>query len=237
VSWQIYDWYLRPHAGYYFIKRACEPLHIQLDPSDGSAWVVNATREDRRNLEARIRIYDPAFKLTRESSATIDVPAGSVREVPDASAREVARSALDGPSAGLLPPGGAGYAALRLYDKGKLVSDNFYWLSPDGRFGFLASLPPAGLEVSAKRGLIEGRSGVRVRLRNGGKAPAFFIHLRIIRGGKEILPSFWSDNFSTLLPGESRDVTWRSIEETLTQEPLRVEVEGWNVPAQAVAVR
>ena len=153
VSWQIYDWYLRPHAGYYFIKKACEPLHIQLNPSDGSAWVVNATREDRRNLEARIRIYDPTFKLTRESSATIDVPAGSVREVPDASAREVARSAPDSPSAGLLPPGGAGYVALRLYDKGKLVSDNFYWLSPDGRFGFLASLPPAGLEVSAKRGL------------------------------------------------------------------------------------
>ncbi|HEX2695133.1 MAG TPA: glycoside hydrolase family 2 TIM barrel-domain containing protein, partial [Acidobacteriota bacterium] len=237
VGWQIYDWYLRPHAGYYFIKKACEPLHIQLNPSDGSAWVVNATREDRRNLEARIRIYDPTFKLTRESSATIDVPAGSVREVPDASAREVARPAPDSPSAGLLPPGGAGYVALRLTDKGKLVSDNFYWLSPDGRFGFLASLPPAGLEVSAKRGLIEGRPGVRVRLRNGGKAPAFFVSLRVVRGGKEILPSFWSDDFSTLLPGESRDVTWRSIEETPTQEPLRVEVEGWNVPAQAAAVR
>ena len=237
VSWQIYDWYLRPHAGYYFIKKACEPLHIQLDPSDGSAWVVNATREDRRNLEARIRIYDPAFKLTRESSATIDVPAGSVREVPAASAREAARSAPASPSAGLLPPGGAGFAALRLFEKGKLVSDNFYWLSPDGRFGFLASLPKAGLEVSAKRGLIEGRPGVRVRLKNGGKAPAFFVHLRVSRGGKEILPSFWSDDFLTLLPGESRDITWRSIEETPTREPLRVEVEGWNVPAKAIAVR
>ncbi len=50
---------------------------------------------------------------------------------------------------------------------------------------------------------------------------------------KEILPSFWSDDFLILLPGESRDVTWRSIEEIPTQEPLRVEVEGWNAPAQA----
>ncbi len=46
---------------------------------------------------------------------------------------------------------------------------------------------------------------------------------------KEILPSFWSDDFLTLLPGESRDITWGSIEETPTQEPFRVEIEGWNV--------
>ena len=208
--------------------------------------MINATREVRKGLEARVRIYDAAFKMTRELSARIDVPASSVREVPAVSTRQAsqAASALQAipskqhaPAGNLLPPGGAGFAALRLFDNEKLVSDNFYWLAPDGRFGFLGSLPKANLVVSAKRGLVDSQPGVRIRLKNDGKAPAFFIHLRIMRDGKEILPSFWSDNFLTILPGESRDITWKSLEKTPAKEPLRIEIGGWNVSPQAVAVR
>ncbi|MEO6843625.1 MAG: sugar-binding domain-containing protein, partial [Ginsengibacter sp.] len=31
VIWQVYDWYLNPNAGYYFMQRAVEPVHIQLN--------------------------------------------------------------------------------------------------------------------------------------------------------------------------------------------------------------
>ena len=30
VVWQVYDWFLMPNAGYYFMQNACEPVHIQL---------------------------------------------------------------------------------------------------------------------------------------------------------------------------------------------------------------
>ena len=34
VIWQIYDWYLEPNAGYYFMQNACEPVHIQMNYDD-----------------------------------------------------------------------------------------------------------------------------------------------------------------------------------------------------------
>ena len=34
VVWQVYDWYLEPNSGYYFMKRACEAVHIQLNLDD-----------------------------------------------------------------------------------------------------------------------------------------------------------------------------------------------------------
>jgi hypothetical protein len=233
VGWQIYDWYLRPHAGYYFIKKACEPLHIQFDAAEGRIWAVNSTREDRNNLGARVRIYDTRFKMTREFSAPVDVPAETVREVRPAGPGHD-RASQPG---GLLPAEGAGFAALRLFDKGKLVSDNFYWLSAEGDFGFLAALPRAGLEVGAKRGLLDGRPVVKVRLMNGGAGPAFFVSLRLEKEGAEVLPSIWSDNFTTLLPAESRDIIWGSVDESAGCGPLILKVEGWNVPAQVIAVK
>ena len=41
VQWQIFDWYLKPMVSYYFIKRANEPLHIQLGLLEPMVTVVN----------------------------------------------------------------------------------------------------------------------------------------------------------------------------------------------------
>ncbi len=227
VIWQIYDWYLRPHAGYYFMKKACEPLHIQLDPSDGRVHVVNSGLEARKGLTAKVFVYDRNFKPVREWSTPLDVPGASVKEVvPPA------------PGPENLPAGGTGFTALRLSEKETLVSDNFYWLSPDGKFDCLAALAPARLEVSAKRHLVAGRPRVRVRLKNGGSGLAFFIAFRMENeSGKDLLPSLWSDDYMTLLPGESKDITWTSVDGAASAGPLKLKVECWNTPAQVVVVR
>ncbi|HEY8970759.1 MAG TPA: glycoside hydrolase family 2 TIM barrel-domain containing protein, partial [Puia sp.] len=47
VAWQVYDWYLEPNAGYYFMQRACEPVHIQLNRDDSSVALVNRTYQPR----------------------------------------------------------------------------------------------------------------------------------------------------------------------------------------------
>lgn len=225
LVWQLYDWYLRPNAVYYFAKRACEPLHIQLNLVDGTVWAINATRQDRQNLEAHIQFYDRTFRKTGEFSAAAAVPALSLREI-----RQEGQDSLI--------PEGNGFAALYLRDKGKLVSDNFYWLSREGNFSFLATLPRADLKVSAKRELKDGHPVVKLRLKNISSGPVFFLALRMGRkGGEEILPSFWSDNYLSLLPGESRDITWTADKEISPRESLlQLRLEGWNLPAQIIAV-
>jgi hypothetical protein len=224
VSWQIYDWYLRPNAGYYFIKRACEPLHIQLNIIDGSVWAINATRQDRTNLEAQVRVYDQKFRKIRESAAAASVPALSAREVK-----------WTGP--GKLLPDGAGFVALSLHDKGNLVSDSFYWLSRDGDFKFLSALPQVRVKASARRELKSGQTVIQVRLKNNGSSPAFFLALRMQKkGGKEILPSFWSDNYLSILPGESREITWSADDEMSLREGLQLRLMGWNLREQVFNV-
>ncbi|HOM17910.1 MAG TPA: hypothetical protein PLQ00_11315, partial [Thermoguttaceae bacterium] len=32
VEWQLYDWYLRPMVSYYAVRKACEPVHVQMEP-------------------------------------------------------------------------------------------------------------------------------------------------------------------------------------------------------------
>jgi exo-1,4-beta-D-glucosaminidase len=160
----------------------------------------------------------------RGYSDAVSVPALSSREVKLADSDEYL-------------PGGKGFVVLSLREKGKLVSDNFYWLSQDGDFGFLASLPQANVRVSVKREFQDDHAVVRVRLNNTGSSPAFFIALRMERKeGGELLPSFWSDNYLTLLPGESREMSWTSDREISRRELLLLRLDGWNVPGQIVAV-
>ncbi len=48
--WQLYDYYLRPNAAYYFARRAAEPLHPQLDLRDLSCWIINHNPKKMSNL-------------------------------------------------------------------------------------------------------------------------------------------------------------------------------------------
>jgi exo-1,4-beta-D-glucosaminidase len=132
---------------------------------------------------------------------------------------------------------------------GRTLSGNFYWLStkpetlgdpkldtewyyrPTRDFADLTALgklPPAELRVSAES---ENKGKItRVRLENTGRAPAFFVRLKVTAGagGEEILPVLWEDNYVSLMPGEQREITARHAPAPL---PV-VEVEGWNAARQ-----
>ena len=48
-----------------------------------------------------------------------------------------------------------------------------------------------------------------VTLENPGKSLAFFVRLKVNKGkgGEEILPVVWQDNYISLLPGEKREIS------------------------------
>src|SRR5438046_8232758 len=50
-----------------------------------------------------------------------------------------------------------------------------------------------------------------VSVTNNGSSVAFMIHPRLTRGkgGEDVVPVFWSDNYFSLLPGEKKSVTVR----------------------------
>jgi hypothetical protein len=55
--------------------------------------------------------------------------------------------------------------------------------------------------------------------------------LRLTRGkgGEDVVPIFWDNNYISLLPGESRQLTAVYESSALGGAPPVVEVDGWNV--------
>jgi len=244
MIWHLYDYYLRPGGGYFGVKHACEPLHIQYSYDDNSIVVVNGLYRQFKALKATARVYnlDMTEKFSRQ--VTVDM-------APNASSRLFVLPA----QADLSP---TYFVKLSLQDaSGKLLSANFYWLStrPDilgepksgsdwyytstrqfANFTALNSLPPVNLKVSAISGRNGDEASTRVTLENPSKSLAFFVHLKVNAGqdGKEILPVLWQDNYVSLLPGEKREISAAYAAGLLSGAKPVVEVEGWNVPPKTV---
>ena len=66
---------------------------------------------------------------------------------------------------------------------------------------------------------------------NPSSAVAFMVHLRVTRGkgGEDLTPIFWEDNYFSLLPGESRSMTAKFDPSSLGGKEAVVELDGWNV--------
>ena len=237
VAWHLYDYYLEAGSGYYGTKKSLEPLHVQYSYDDGSVVAVNSTLSASAGLTVRAAVVDIAGVQRWSKTAAIDLPPdGVVRvfTVPD-----------------LADLSKTYFMSLTLSDKaGGVVGRNFYWLSTvkdvldaskrkwyvtptsvHGDFTALAKLPSVnlGLKTAFDREGADNREVVT--LANPGPSVAFFVRLRVLQkpGGAEILPSMWSDNYVSLLPGETRTLTARCAREDVPGAAPAVAVDGWNV--------
>ncbi|MFY9527733.1 MAG: sugar-binding domain-containing protein [Candidatus Acidiferrales bacterium] len=238
IIWHLYDYYLRPAGGYFGTKKACEPLHIQYSYFDRGVIVANQNEQAYPNLTVTSKIYDlrGVEKFSREQK--IDSPADSSIQafvIPDVPA---------------LPP--TYFLKLNLTNSsGQLVSSNFYWLSskpdqldwdrskwyytPQSSFADLtglSQLPAVALKYKSQFHT-EGEKGVaRVQIENPTDQVAFLVRLKVTRGkgGGEVLPVWWDDNYISLLPGEKREISAGFRSNDLQGATPAVEVDGWNVP-------
>jgi exo-1,4-beta-D-glucosaminidase len=90
-----------------------------------------------------------------------------------------------------------------------------------------------GLSTECEQGL----QFVQMTVDNPTKTLAFMVHLRLVKSdGEDVVPAFFEDNFVSLLPGESRylAVFYRAAD--LGKAPAHLEVSGWNVPPQNIAL-
>jgi exo-1,4-beta-D-glucosaminidase len=226
VVWQVYDWYLRPNAGYYYAKSASQPLHVQLHLRTFAVSGVNASFSPAPDLTLRVDLYDAHAK--RVGSTTRQVMLD-----PEQS-REILRLAeVSGWDAGAFR-----FVRLRLSEpSGETVDDNFYWLAPHNDFRPLDSLPPVELSASARQEQRGEELRVTLTLTNPSQHLAFFVNPILTRGpgGDEVLPTFWSDNYFSILPGETRTVVADVDQFRLKGKAAQVRIEGWNVKAAGLS--
>jgi hypothetical protein len=217
VVWQIYDWYLEPNAGYYFMQRACEPVHVQLNLDDSAVAVINRTYTARPGLSVEASVYALDGHVVFRRSVPVSLDTTDVREVLPLS------SILAGTP-------GISFVCLSLTDAhGSVLSRNTYWLEASRHFSALSTMAAAKVETTIVSSHKTARSvDYVVRFRNPGAGLAFFLNPQVTAGGEEVMPSFWSDNYFTLEPGTSTTVTV-SIPIEKAHAPLSMVTEGWNV--------
>jgi exo-1,4-beta-D-glucosaminidase len=241
MIWHLYDYYLDAGAGYFAVKKACEPLHIQYSYDDLSVVVVNSTYESVARLHASIHVHNLAWKELYNSETTLNAGADSAQRV-----FSIPESLYTGTDKIF-------FIDLTLSDaSGRVLSSNFYWVpgtlttfdwaktdythTPAARhedLTALASLPPAKVIARAEfENTSRGRK-LRLHLDNQSTALAFQIRASVrTPSGGLIAPVFWSDNWIELAPGESRTLT-ALLPENAVAAPI-VQLEGWNIASETI---
>jgi hypothetical protein len=220
VQWQIFDWYHKPMASYFYIRKACEPLHVQLNLPDHQVSVINTQRRDEPDLQVTARVFDLDSRLLSKQSARLSVPANSYREA-FAATNVITDSELT-------------FVSLELTDQqGQLRSDNLYWLAAPKADGLksLQRLPMVRLE---KKFHTQQRGSTRLvdaEVTNPTDRIAFFVQVAATskRSGAELLPVFWSDNYFCLLPHQSRSLTAELNPYGANAADVALQLGGWNI--------
>ena len=229
--WQLYHYDLEPNASLFAVKSASELVHIQMNQANGTLQVINNLPTAITGDTAHVAIYSlwrgPAPLLEK------DIPVNG----PADTAIDLGPTPLPQNWRGLFP---LCFVRLELHDaQGQIVSRNLYWkplAAMPNDLTWLDTLPTVKLDGTITRHDSGGRLGLQVTLSNPASSYALMTHLQLRRkgSGDRVLPVFYSDNYISLAPGESRTITIDAALADLKGDTPLVVVDGWNVDVTPV---
>ncbi len=216
--WQIYDYWFGTDGAYFGSKKANEPLHVQLCRTDWTVEAINHTAGPvTGNLAAAILGLDASVLWEKNVPVTAAAnlcTKGFTIEWPDS-----------------LPS--AYFVKLKWSDDdGRVLSENLYWLGKEkGDLKALDSMPTVKLNGTAL--FVSGsdsKIAAEVQLVNNSNTVALMTQLilRDVETGQRILPAYYSDNYLSLLPGESKTVTIKCSKKDAAKK-MKVSMDGWNI--------
>ena len=222
TNWQILSSDYDTQASYYGVKKACEPVHIQLDLSTYDLQVINTTVHPYKALTLNAEVFSVDNHLLLQRSSSMDAPTDSQ---------------VEGPKLDLAPlmSGSVVFVRLELKDSdGKLLSRNLYWLASDAAsYRKLVALPTAHITASVTAAHSAKTGQLHVSLKNDGPVAALQCKITLLDSvtGSRILPTYYSDNYISLLPAEGQVI---DIEYPLGKNPPKLMIRGWNLGKQEI---
>lgn len=219
---QMYDYYLDPNACLYGLRKGSEPLHAMYNPVENIVMVVNNSFETVRDMMLEVHYYNMDGRDSMLTQVFVEVSPSRAKKIL-AVKQAVEFSKKEG-----------GFLVLKLRDVNKnLLTQNIYWLADEkGEYSGLQKMKKTEMQVSLKP-VSAGK--IEVTLSNPANAPlAFFNRISILdpQTKKRILPTFYSDNYVSVLPGEKETIT---IDYPAGKAKPIVEVRGWNTGKQQMA--
>lgn len=193
MIWQTYTYDYETPGSYFGAKKACEPLHVQMNLDNRAIVVINSTRETKKNLTVTAEAIDPLTGRTLYSrSGKFDAAANALTKcfIPE------------------LPAGAPGLLLVRtkLASGRETVSVNDYWFAADdGEYLRMNDIPKAEAVVNVRK----RKGGFIVEVTNRSDSPAVSVKLNAVdkASGEIILPAYFSDGYFNLMPGEKRNIT------------------------------
>jgi hypothetical protein len=226
TMWQILSSDYDTQASYYGTKKASEPIHVQLDLSNYNVDVVNNTTAPLAGLSVSANVFSLDNKNLLHHEEKKDVPANAV---------------ANGFKLDLAPHLSNAVVFIKLALRnasGQLLSDNFYWLADESSsYRQLNKLPAATLSATASSTVAGDTIHIHVQVQNRGTSAALANKLTLLEAsnGSRILPVYFSDNYFSLMPGESRGI---EIEypAAAAQGAPQIALRGWNLSPQSITV-
>jgi mannosylglycoprotein endo-beta-mannosidase len=223
--WQLYHYDLEPNAALYAVKKAAETVHVQFNEENRGIEVVNNRPDALNAVNVNVLIY--RFDGTLDSHKTYPLA-----QVPGSSTIKAAQIDV---SARITP---LYFIKLDLTDtNGTLLSTNFYWQHvAQDQFDGLMNLPRVVLDAEASSRTEGDKTLLTVTLQNNTNNVALLSHLQLHqkKSGRRVLPVFYSENYISLVPGESTTVSIEAATKDLQGDEPLIELDGYNVDVKPV---
>lgn len=198
VEWQTYSWDYETFGSYYGSRKACEPVHVQMNLDDHDIVVLNTTTSDLEGFTVTLSCYGlDGKRISTKTLKGIDVPANS--------RKDLFKAELGGIEGNYM-------VRLILSDrKGQTVTINDYMMRGEGTEDF-TSFDNVGKAQIKVRKVSSKDSVERYEITNtsGNIAMNLKFNLCDPQTGEIILPAYFSDGYFHLLPGEKRTIQMHS---------------------------
>jgi len=234
--WQTYDYYYDTNGGYFGLKTGNQPIHAVWDCRTGTNLnnivLSNATPNDLEDVRTVAKLYDLNGILVWESEFM--TPSLKSDTVP-ITLGKVIHPAATTPMK---------FLKLFVYDKnGGLISENFYWMNSDTlsatayqAYQDLDTLARVDLSaVIAAKSKVGTDNFVTITFKNDTQVPALQAQVKAFgKKGVQILPTYFSDNYFSLMPGETKTITAEFNDKHVNGGEFSFELDGWNIVEKTI---
>lgn len=219
MTWQTYDWYFETNGAYFGSKKGSEPLHIQWNSATDTIEVVNYNGRNHKDLTAKASVVNLDGTIVWTKEVSLDSKEDTTEKLfkvvfPDNCTE-------------------THFIKLTLSKDTKVLSDNFYINGKEyGNHRALKNIAKASVKTSSS--FTKNDNGTwsgTVTIENKSSVPAVMIRVNVIgKNDKEqILPMFYSDNYFSLMPGESKTINLKWYDADTRGNKPEIAVSGYNL--------
>lgn len=239
--WQLYDYYLLPTSSYYATRKANTINQLIYDYATNEIIAVNESLKPEKKLKAEITVYDFNSNLLKREMVLFDITSITSKSI----------FSLENYDQGT-------FLDLKLFDeKGAQIARNFYWLSDKkdvfdwsktfwgntplkeyADFTKLNDLAKSEIKISYTKKTVKDNLELSVLLENTNSKISFFTNLKITdTQNNSLIPTFWDDNYISVLPNEKRIVKCYIPSHLISSnKKILLSVSGWNLKEQIITL-